>query len=341
MSDVTDDDQMARALQLGASVRAVTPPNPWVGCVVQTADGSLFEGATEAAGGRHAEIVALDAARAAGVDTTRATVWVTLEPCAHHGRTPPCAEALVEAGVARVVVALEDPDPKVSGQGLGRLCAADIEVVLGMGAADASDLLAPYLHHRRTGRPFVVLKLAASLDGRTAAPDGTSQWITGAAARADAHGLRAESDAVLVGAGTVRADDPSLTVRDAAAPRGDPVRVVLGTAPEDARVHPCLERSGDLGDVLDELGGLGHLQVLVEGGAHVAHAFHHAGLVNRYVLYLAPALFGGDDAPGLFAGPGAPTIAALRRGRLRGVAQLGDDLRIDLDPPSATTTEEI
>jgi diaminohydroxyphosphoribosylaminopyrimidine deaminase/5-amino-6-(5-phosphoribosylamino)uracil reductase len=201
-----------------------------------------------------------------------------------------------------------------------------------VGAAAAADDLAPYVHQRRTGRPWVVLKLAASLDGRTAAPDGTSQWITGPQARADAHRLRAESDAVLVGAGTVRADDPSLTVRDAPAPRGDPVRVVLGTAPLSAKVHPCLERSGDLPSVLEELGALGHLQVLVEGGAHVAHAFHHAGLVDRYVLYLAPALFGGDDARGLFAGPGAPTMGALTRGRIRTITPLGDDVRIELDP---------
>jgi diaminohydroxyphosphoribosylaminopyrimidine deaminase/5-amino-6-(5-phosphoribosylamino)uracil reductase len=130
----------------------------------------------------------------------------------------------------------------------------------------------------------------------------------------------------------VRADDPSLTVREAPAPRGDPVRVVLGRAPEGAKVHPCLERSGDLGAVLDELGALGHVQLLVEGGAHVAHAFHHAGLVDRYVLYLAPALFGGDDARGMFAGAGAPSMAAVTRGRVRRVASVGDDLRIDLDP---------
>lgn len=332
MTNPTDSEHMARALELGAAVRASTPPNPWVGCVLQTADGTLFEGATEPVGGLHAEAVALAAARAAGADTAGATAWVTLEPCSHHGRTPPCADALLDAGVRRVVVALEDPDAQVAGQGIARLAAAGVEVVLGVGAADAAQLLSPYLHHRRTGRPFVVLKLAATLDGRTAAPDGTSQWITGAEARADAHGLRAESDVVLVGAGTVRADDPSLTVRDASAPRGDPLRVVLGTAPKRAKVHPCLERSGDLGQLLDELGELGHLQVLVEGGAHVAHAFHEAGLVDRYVLYLAPALFGGDDAPGLFAGPGATTMSALTRGRLRDVTRLGDDLRVDLDP---------
>lgn len=331
-TEPADDEMMDRALLLGASVRASTPPNPWVGCVLETADGPRFEGATEPAGGRHAEVVALDAAAAAGADTRGATAWVSLEPCSHHGRTGPCADALIRAGVSRVVVALEDPDPKVTGEGLARMAAAGIDVVRGVREAGAADLLAPYLYQRRSGRPYVVLKLAASLDGRTAAPDGSSRWITGPQARADAHALRAESDAVLVGAGTVRADDPSLTVRDAPAPRGDPVRVVLGHAPAGAKVHPCLERTGDLEDVLDELGGLGHIQLLVEGGARVAHAFHRAGLVDRYVFYLAPALLGGDDAPGLFAGAAAPTMASAWRGRMRAVTRLGDDLRIDLEP---------
>ena len=321
---------MTRALELGASVRASAPPNPWVGCVIEASDGRRFEGATQPVGGAHAEAAAIGAA--GGHDLTGATAWVTLEPCSHHGRTPPCADALIAAGVTCVHVALEDPDEQVAGEGLGRLRAAGIEVTVGDGAAEAADLLAPYLVQRRTGRPYVVLKLAATLDGRTAAPDGSSQWITGGVARADAHQLRAESDVVLVGAGTVRVDDPSLTVRDAPSPRGDPVRVVLGAAPEGAKVHPCLERTGDLGVVLDELGNLGHLQVLVEGGARVAHAFHRGGHVDRYVLYLAPALFGGDDAVGLFAGPGAATIGDLARLRLRSVRQLGDDLRLDLDP---------
>jgi diaminohydroxyphosphoribosylaminopyrimidine deaminase/5-amino-6-(5-phosphoribosylamino)uracil reductase len=332
MTDPIDAKRMTRALELAVTARAVTPPNPWVGCVLETADGALYEGATEAAGARHAEVVALDAARAAGARTEGATAWVTLEPCAHHGRTPPCTDALIAAGVARVVVAIEDPDSKVAGRGLGQLRAAGLVVEAGACAREASEVLAPYLHHRRTGRPYVVLKLATSLDGRTAAPDGTSRWITGPEARADAHALRAESDAVMVGAGTVRADDPALTVRDAPAPRGDPTRVVLGTAPGGARVHPCLERSGDLGVVLAELGQLGHLQVLVEGGARVAHAFHQAGLVDRYVLYLAPALFGGDDGAGVFAGPGAQTIGDVYRGEIRQVAALGGDLRIDLVP---------
>lgn len=332
MTTSRDRERMSRALELGGSVRAVTPPNPWVGCVVETVDGRRFEGATGPVGGPHAEATALAEARQAGADLGGATAWVTLEPCSHHGRTPPCADALVDAGVGRVVVALEDPDPQVSGKGIARLRAAGVAVDVGVCADEAGEQLAPYLVHRRTGRPFVVLKLAASLDGRTAAPDGTSRWITGPEARADAHALRAQSDVILVGAGTVRIDDPSLTVRDAPAPRGDPVRVVLGSAPAGARVHPCLERSGPIEAVLDELGGAGHVQVLVEGGATVAHAFHQRGLVDRYVLYLAPVLFGGDDARGLFAGPGAATIGDLRRGTLRAVTPLGSDLRLDLDP---------
>jgi diaminohydroxyphosphoribosylaminopyrimidine deaminase/5-amino-6-(5-phosphoribosylamino)uracil reductase len=328
MSTATDAERMDRALELARAVRAVTPPNPWVGCVIETTDGIVLEGATTAAGGPHAEAVALAAARAH--DLRGAQVWVTLEPCSHHGRTPPCAEALIEAGVGRVVVAVEDPDANVSGGGIERLRAAGVEVVVGVRSAEAAEVLAPYLHHRRTGRPYVVLKLAASLDGRTAAPDGSSRWITGPEARADAHALRAESDAIVVGAGTVRADDPSLTVRDAPAPRGDPERIVLGEAPPDANVRPCVEHRGDLGELLDALGAKGHLQVLVEGGASVAHAFHSQGLVDRYVLYLAPALFGGDDARGLFAGAGAPTIDEVWRGRILSVVRLGADLRIDL-----------
>jgi diaminohydroxyphosphoribosylaminopyrimidine deaminase/5-amino-6-(5-phosphoribosylamino)uracil reductase len=203
-------------------------------------------------------------------------------------------------------------------------------VTVGVRADEVAEQLAPYLHHRRTGRPFVVLKLAATLDGRTAAPDGTSRWITGAGARGDVHRLRAEADAVLVGAGTVRADDPELTVRDAEGP--DPLRVVLGAAPPDAKIHPCLEVEGDLGEVLDLLGQKGVLQLLVEGGPTVAGAFHRAGLVDRYVVYLAPALLGGDDGPPLLAGPGAATIAEAWRGRLRSVEQLGDDLKIVLEP---------
>jgi diaminohydroxyphosphoribosylaminopyrimidine deaminase/5-amino-6-(5-phosphoribosylamino)uracil reductase len=294
----TDETHMRRAMELAAGVRRTAAPNPWVGSVVQPGG---FEGATQPPGGPHAEVVAL---RHAGEAARGATLYATLEPCAHTGRTPPCVDAIVDAGVARVVVGLEDPDERVRGAGIRALRAAGITVDVGVCAEEVRAQLAPYLKHRSTGRPWVVLKLAATLDGRTAAPDGSSRWITGEEARADAHRLRAESDAVIVGAGTVRADDPSLTVRDV--PGGDPLRVVLGKAPEGANVHPALELTGDLGDVLDELGRRGVLQAMVEGGATVAGEFHRAGLVDRYVLYLAPALFGGDDGRALFAGPGAP-----------------------------------
>jgi diaminohydroxyphosphoribosylaminopyrimidine deaminase/5-amino-6-(5-phosphoribosylamino)uracil reductase len=325
-----DVEHMGRAMELAATVRSATTPNPWVGAVVVTADGGSIvgEGATAPPGGAHAEVTAL---RHAGEAARGATLYSTLEPCSHHGRTPPCIEAIIDAGVARVVVGVEDPDPHVAGRGLAALTDAGIEVVLGVGADEVSDQLAPYLKHRTTGQPWVVLKMAASLDARTAAPDGTSRWITGEEARRDVHRLRARSDAVLVGAGTVRADDPELTVRlgeDEEHPQ--PLRVVLGHAPEGARVHPALELSGDLGHVLDELGRRGVLQVLVEGGARVAHDFHAAGLVDRYVLYLAPVFFGGDDARPLFSGPGAGTIEDVWKGRLVSVERLGDDLRVEV-----------
>jgi len=334
---------MLRAVEAAARVHGRTSPNPWVGAVVvpESAEGlpsAWFTGATAPPGGPHAEVTAL---AAAGERARGATLYVTLEPCAHHGRTPPCTDAILVAGVARVVVGIADPDPHVDGRGLAELRRGGVDVEVGVGAAQVTEQLAPYLVHRRTGRPWVVLKLAATLDGRIAAPDGTSQWITGEAARLDAHRLRAVSDAVVVGAGTVRADDPALTVR---LPEGDPwfrgadeqpIRVVLGSVPEGAAVAPAIEMSGPLEDLLDDLGSRGMLQVLVEGGARVAHDFHAHGLVDRYVLYLAPALFGGDDARPLFAGPGAATLGDLWRGEVRSVTSLGGDVRVDM-APSAT-----
>ncbi|MDQ6799183.1 MAG: bifunctional diaminohydroxyphosphoribosylaminopyrimidine deaminase/5-amino-6-(5-phosphoribosylamino)uracil reductase RibD [Actinomycetota bacterium] len=343
---------MGRAVALASGVRATTSPNPWVGCVIEPGG---FEGATRPPGGPHAEAVAL---AAAGEAARGATLFTTLEPCAHRGRTPPCVEAIVAAGVARVVVGVTDPDPQVSGAGVRSLRAAGIEVSIGVGAAEVTDQLAPYLKHRMTGRPWVVVKLATTLDGRTAAPDNSSRWITGPEARADAHRLRGESDAVLVGAGTVRADDPELTARlgpEGSSERGvrngppeedapvtvpHPLRVVLGHASADARIQPAVELGGDLGHALDDLGRRGVLQVLVEGGATVAGAFHRAGLVDRYVFYLAPALLGGDDGRPVFAGAGAATIADAWRGRIADVRRLGADLRVDLAPSIAATPAE-
>lgn len=324
---------MTRAIAAAARVRCATSPNPWVGCVIRASDGTLYDGATGEPGRAHAEVNAL---AAAGAAASGATAYVTLEPCAHTGRTGPCAEALISAGIARVVIGITDPDSKVSGRGIELLRAADIAVDLGLYAERVETQLAAYIKHRSTGRPWVVLKLAATLDGGTAAPDTSSQWITCPEARVDGHRLRAEADAIIVGAGTVRRDDPSLTVRDYQPPVGptqrtlDPVRVILGVAPTGARVQPCLERKGDLGVILDELGEQGILSVLVEGGAQVAGNFHRAGLVDRYVVYLAPALFGGDDMAGLFAGHGAFNIGDLWRGEFVGVERVGTDLRIEM-----------
>lgn len=336
----TDEHFMAMAIAAAARVRHRTAPNPWVGAVLVDSDDKVHVGATNPPGGAHAERVALADAKD---HTAGATIYTTLEPCNHTGRTGPCTEAIIEANVGRVVVGIEDPDPRVAGTGIARLREAGLAVDVGVKAPEIERQLAPYLHHRRTGRPWVVLKLAASADGRTAAPDGSSQWITGPEARADAHRLRAESDAILVGAGTVRADDPSLTVRDwptdGSVPSGeiaDPRRIVLGSVPADARVRPCTEWSGSLEVLLNQLGSEGVVQLMVEGGATVAASFHQAGLVDYYVLYTAPVIFGGDDSRGLFAGPGAATIADAWRGTITDVVRLGEDLRIDMAPTSAS-----
>lgn len=333
MADRRDADYMGRAINAAEASRLIAPPNPWVGAAIASGT-TVYTGATSHYGGPHAEINAL---LEAGDDAAGATMYSTLEPCCHHGQTGPCTEAIIAAGISRVVVALTDPDPLVAGKGIERLRQAGVEVDVGVGAARVERQLRPYLHHRRTGRPFVVLKLAATLDGFTAAPDRSSKWITGPEARADSHRLRAESDAILVGAGTIRADDPALTVRDFA-PIGidgdeiQPLRVVLGSAPPDARAQPLLQLEGELDAALIELAGRGVLQLMVEGGANVAGAFHRQGLVDRYVIYLAPALFGGDDARPLFAGAGAATIDDIWRGEIVDVRQLGPDVRIEMRP---------
>ena len=320
-----------KAIEAASLVRLHTSPNPWVGCVIVTVDGQVFVGSTEAPGGRHAEVVALDVARAALSDTQGATVFTTLEPCSHHGRTGPCTEALISAGVSRVVSATIDPDQLVGGQGFAALRSAGITVDIGLCADLVTEQLRPYLHHRITGRPFVILKLASTLDGRTAAVDGSSQWITGEAARTAAHQLRAESDAIVVGAGTVRRDNPTLTTRLVDGP--SPRRVVLGKAPEHANVHPCLEWDKSICELLDSLGNEGVLQLMVEGGATVASSFHQQNLVDRYVLYVAPAFMGGKDGAPLFNGESAPSMQQLWRGTLRNVRQLGSDIEVTIDNP--------
>ena len=284
MSELADTERMDRALELAAAVRALTPPNPWVGCVIETADGQCFEGATEPVGGPPRRGGRPRGGRAAGAELTGSTVWVTLEPCSHHGRTAARAPT-PSSPPAWLGWSWPSRTPTrrwraTGSRGCGRRASRS---TWASARPRSADQLAPYLVHRRTGRPFVVLKLAASLDGRTAAPDGSSRWITGPEARADAHALRAESDAVLVGAGTVRADDPALTVRDAPAPRGDPLRVVLGTRPPGRRCTPASSARARCPSCSTSSEALGCVQLLVEGGATVAHAFHEAGLVDRYV----------------------------------------------------------
>jgi len=318
---------MAEAIVEGDKARLHAPPNPWVGALVVRDGVVVAAGHTQVPGESHAEVEALRHAR----DAARgATMVVTLEPCCHVGRTGPCVEALIDAGIARVVVGSLDPDPRVAGRGVAQLRAAGLDVEVGVALEAVRAQLAPYLWHRVTGRPYVLLKVAATLDGIVAMADGSSQWISSPEARRDAHVLRAQSQAIIVGANTVRLDDPALTAR-----LGDvtlePLRVVLGHAPEGARVWPCWERQGDLGAVLDELGEHDILQVLVEGGATVASAFLEAGLVNHVTWYVAPALAGSAAGRGALAALSTPGIEALRRARFSDVRRIGEDVRMDLE----------
>ena len=324
----TNDECMMRlAVDTACTARLRSRPNPWVGAVVVAQNGEVFTGATLEPGNAHAEIVALNSA---AHNASGATLFSTLEPCNHTGRTGPCTQAIIDAGVSRVVVGTLDPDSKVSGSGVQRLRDAGITVDVGVLEQEVKQQLASYLHHRATGRPFVVLKMASTIDGRIAAADGSSKWITGETARKRVHQLRAESDAIVVGAGTVRADDPSLTVRDADGP--SPRRIVLGTIDASAKVHPCTQWTGTLPDLLDTLGKEGVVQLLVEGGARVAASFHRERLINQYIMHIAPVIAGGDDAAGVFAVPAASTMADMWRGRIVSTTNLDGDIEIILEP---------
>lgn len=319
---------MALALNAGERARLHAPPNPWVGAVVVDARGVVVgEGHTQVPGDSHAEVEAL---RRAGERARGATLYVTLEPCHHQGRTGPCTQAIAAAGVTRVVVALSDPDVRVRGRGVAALREHGLEVIEGVGADAARAQLAPYLWQRTTGRPYVVAKVASTLDGAVAMADGSSQWITSSEARRDAHVVRAQSQAILVGAGTIRADDPALTARldDVIL---QPLRVVLGRAPLAARVHPCWEREGELTPILDELGAYGVVQLLVEGGPTTLSAFVRAGLVNRFVWYLAPAFAGAHGTRLALSDLETPTMEELRRGRIVDMRSLGSDVRVDVE----------
>lgn len=364
-----DHALLQRSVQLAHQSISLSEPNPRVGCVLHDANGLLTgEGFTQQAGGPHAEVMALRSAMAAGHDLRGGTAWVSLEPCAHHGRTPPCCDALVAAGLARVVVATQDPYPEVAGQGIARLRAAGIRVDLADGdtAREARELNIGFFSRILRGRPWVRLKVAASLDGRTALPDGTSQWITGPVARADGHRWRQRAGAVLTGIGTVQADDPRLDVRlvDCAC---QPLRVVLDSSlslPPTARIlqppghvlvvgamaNPekteALRRQGaevlllpnasgqvDLAALISQLTERGINELHVEAGATLNAALLAGGHADEVLAYLAPKLLG----PGRDIAAWAPLVNLTQSVGLRFVAHdiVGDDLRLRARLPGA------
>lgn len=353
-----DHLHMARALRLAERGRFTTRPNPVVGCVIAHDDRVVGEGWHQRTGGPHAEVFAL---RQAGEEARGATAYVTLEPCAHYGRTPPCALALIEAGVSRVVAAMRDPFPKVDGGGFTLLREAGIDVAEGLMATQARELNLGFLSRFERGRPWLRVKLAASLDGRTAMADGTSKWITGDAAREDVQHWRARAGAILTGADTVLADDPQLTVRMPDTEVIPPLRVVLdsrlrslecarvreGGAPtlylHDASVStpdaadaefasvPSVDGRLDLAAVLALLADRGINEVHTEAGATLSGALLAGGWVDELLLYQAPTLLGEHGRP-LLAGLGIRSMEQQRRLRLVDQRQVGRDLRLLLRP---------
>lgn len=349
---LSTDAAMLRALDL-ARRGPRHGPNPRVGCVLLADDGRVLgEGWHAGAGTPHAEVAALADAAAAGRDVRGATAVVTLEPCDHTGRTGPCTQALLAAGVGRVVHAVDDPDPVAAG-GAVRLREAGVAVVGGVRRAEGETLLEVWLHAVRTGRPWITLKTATSLDGRVAAADGTSRWITSVDARRHAHGHRAVVDAIAVGTGTALTDDPALTVRPAhgtTAPH-QPLRVVVGRrdVPPQARLHgpggPLVHvRTHDVTEVLAALAQRQVRHLLVEGGPTLAAAFLRAGVVDELHAYVAPVLLGAGRHA--VADLGITSIAGASRWRTHDTVRLGDDVLVIARPttrpanPAATPTEE-
>jgi len=325
---------MRRALLLAETVRGTTSPNPAVGAVILDHEGTLVgEGATQPAGGAHAEVVAL---QKAGERARGGTAIVTLEPCSHTGRTGPCAEALLEAGIAQVYYAVNDPNPEAGG-GAEVLEEAGVRTIGGLLESEAEHgALRPWLHAIRAGRPFITWKYAATLDGRVAAEDYTSRWITSAAARADVHLLRAQVDAILVGSGTVLTDDPQLTVRDGDGNLADrqPLRVVLDRrhrTPTDARVldnaaETLVLDTAVVRFALKALFDRGVRHVLLEGGPTVAGAFLEAQSVDEVVAYLAPKLLGAG--PHAVGHAGISSIDEAVTLEIDDVSRLGEDVKI-------------
>ncbi len=360
---VSEGAYMERALALAERGRGLVSPNPMVGAVVVDQGRIAGEGFHEGPGTPHAEIVAL---QEAGASARGATLFVSLEPCDHQGRTPPCTEAIVGAGVDRVVAAMRDPNPMVDGRGFERLRASGVEVVEGVHADEAARLNEAFVKHVRSGMPFVTWKMAASLDGKVAARDGTSRWVTGEAARVDVHRLRAAADAIVVGAGTALADDPSLTVRDPSYRGRPPIRVLVdgrgrvpatgdlfdGEAPTlvattdlavpDRRdewvsagaeviVYPPEGEGVPLDRLFTDLGKRDVQSVLLEGGPTLAWSALEEGVVDMVVVYLAPKLIGGEHAPTVLGGVGFAPIGRARALRIRAFDLVGEDLKVEAD----------
>lgn len=351
---------MARALELARRGLYTATPNPRVGCVIVRAGRVVGEGWHERAGGPHAEVRALEAASA---EAHGATAYVSLEPCCHHGRTPPCVDALAAAGVARVVAAMRDPNPLVAGRGLARLAEAGIEVQSGLLEEQARELNIGFVSRWTRGRPWVRMKIAASLDGKTALNNGRSRWITGPEARRDGHAWRARACAVLTGIGTVKDDDPQLTVREVETPR-QPVRIVvdsrletplsarilegggaiIATAVTDAAAFRAFRDKGvevlalpnpqgkvDLGALMRELARREMNEVHVEAGFKLNGSLLQEGLVDELVIYLAPHLIG-DRARGMFHLPELVDLDGRRALSIREVRTVGEDIRVIARP---------
>ncbi|MBB3122308.1 bifunctional diaminohydroxyphosphoribosylaminopyrimidine deaminase/5-amino-6-(5-phosphoribosylamino)uracil reductase RibD [Pseudoduganella violacea] len=358
MKIASDLEGMRLALEWAGKGLYTTSPNPRIGCVIVRDGEVIGAGVTQAAGQDHAEIQAMKDARQRGHDVRGATAYVTLEPCSHHGRTPPCADALVRAGLGRVVAAMEDPNPLVAGQGMRKLAAAGIEVASGLLAAEAHEMNIGFFSRMRRGQPWVRMKSAASLDGMTALHNGQSQWITGPEARADGHAWRARACAILTGIGTVKADDPQLNVRSVETPR-QPRRIVVDSKLEISPSARILEGGGtwivaaaanpekeaalrergaeiivlpnahgkvDLPELMRELGRRQINELHVEAGSKLNGSLIREGCVDELLLYLAPMLLG--DAQGMFALPALAELSGKYDLKFHEFKQVGSDLRI-------------
>jgi diaminohydroxyphosphoribosylaminopyrimidine deaminase/5-amino-6-(5-phosphoribosylamino)uracil reductase len=356
---LTSDQQgMALALEWAAKGLFITTPNPRVGCVIAKDGMVIGAGHTQIPGQAHAEIAALADAAARGADVRGATLYVTLEPCSHHGRTPPCADALIRAGISRVVSAIVDPNPLVAGQGHARLRAAGIELTTNVMAHEARDINLGFFKRMESGTPWVRMKVAASLDGKTALHNGNSQWITSGAARDDGHHWRARACAILTGIGTVKSDDPQLTVRAIDTPR-QPRRIIVDSrleidprarmlqgdscwiiaAQPDAAKAATLQAMGhhiiylpnadgkvDLPALMRELGKRAINELHIEAGTKLNGSLLRAGCVDELLVYFAPVVLG--DAQGMFDLPALSSLDAKQSWRFHEVKQIGADLRI-------------